>query len=300
MQNTKTPLRLWDMCATYIAELRCLTAQPLYSLHGRMPFKLLTGNTPDISEYIAYEWYQPVWYHDSTSFPNTSKQIGRWIGVAHNIGQAMCSWILPASGVPIARSTVQPISKAELTTPIIAQQLETLDNTIATKLGNQSLSDDSLSFEIGSFELRQALQDADDDGYYIPAEPEADKPEIDSFDEDTYSRFMSTEVLLPRGDYQYIAKVLGRKRDGDGNPIGQYHPNPILDTTVHEVEFPDGTIQEYAANVLADALYSQVDPDGNRWLLLEEIIDHEKDNTAPTRDQQRAIGQRFTTKGCSL
>jgi len=111
---------------------------------------------------------------------------------------------------------------------------------------------------------------------------------------------MSTEVLLPRGDYQYIAKVLGRKRDGDGNPIGQYHPNPILDTTVHEVEFPDGTIQEYAANVLADALYSQVDPDGNRWLLLKEIIDHEKDNTAPTRDQLRAIGQRFTTKGWSL
>jgi hypothetical protein len=53
MKRTNTPKRLWDFCASYVAEIRSLTAQPLYSLHGRTPHELVTGNTPDISEYIA-------------------------------------------------------------------------------------------------------------------------------------------------------------------------------------------------------------------------------------------------------
>jgi hypothetical protein len=114
MQQTKTPLRLWDLCASYVAELRSLTAQPLYSLHGRTPFGLVTGNTPDISECIAFHWFQPVWYFDHTSFPEPTRHIARWIGVAHNVGQAMCYWILPESGIPIARSTVQPMDDIEL------------------------------------------------------------------------------------------------------------------------------------------------------------------------------------------
>jgi hypothetical protein len=29
--------------------------------------------------------------------------IGRWLGQAYNVGQAMCDWISPPSGIPIAR-----------------------------------------------------------------------------------------------------------------------------------------------------------------------------------------------------
>jgi hypothetical protein len=102
MQSTNTPIRLWDLCAKHVAELCCLTAQPLYSLHGRMPFEMITGNTPDITEYISHKWYEPVWYYDNSSFPDPTKHIARFIGVAHNSGQAMCFWLLPQSGIPIA------------------------------------------------------------------------------------------------------------------------------------------------------------------------------------------------------
>jgi hypothetical protein len=61
--------------------------------------------------------------------------------------------------------------------------------------------------------------------------------------------------------------------------------NPILDTRVYEVEFPDGTINDYAANIIAEALYAQVDVDGNRYLLLKEIIDHKKDQSALSREE---------------
>ena len=63
------------------------------------------------------------------------------------------------------------------------------------------------------------------------------------------------------------------------------------------MEFPDGTIHEYAANTLAEALYSQVDPDGNRWLLLKDIIGHDKDASAPTSEDLELSMQQYTTKG---
>ena len=74
----------------------------------------------------------------------------------------------------------------------------------------------------------------------------------------------------------------------------------MLDTTVHEVEFLDGSTHDYAANTLAEALYSQVDPDGNRWLLLKDITAHKKDAIAPTLEELQQQRRKYTTKGWSL
>jgi hypothetical protein len=40
------------------------------------------------------------------------------------------------------------------------------------------------------------------------------------------------------------------------------------------VQFPDGHVKEYAANALAENIYSQVDAEGIRHLLIDEIINH--------------------------
>jgi hypothetical protein len=77
---------------------------------------------------------------------------------------------------------------------------------------------------------------------------------------------------------------------------------------VYEVEFPDGTIAKHAANVLAEALYTQVDTDDNWFLLLKEIIDHMKDETAASTNDEpihntngsRNSSKHITTKGCKF
>jgi hypothetical protein len=46
---------------------------------------------------------------------------------------------------------------------------------------------------------------------------------------------------------------------GDRHRGGHDDVNPILDTRIYEVEFPDGEVLEYAANVIAENLYS------SRW-----------------------------------
>ena len=84
MQRTGTPKRLWDFAAEYVSQIRTFTANPLYALHGRTPYEILTGNTPDISEWVEFDWYEPVWYYQSEAkFPQDKRSMGRWLGVAH-------------------------------------------------------------------------------------------------------------------------------------------------------------------------------------------------------------------------
>ena len=72
------------------------------------------------------------------------------------------------------------------------------------------------------------------------------------------------------------ARVLKRTRDGDGIPIGRRHHNPILDTRQYEVEFPDGSVDVYTTNIIAENLYSQVDPETQAHTLFRGIVDHRK------------------------
>jgi hypothetical protein len=83
---------------------------------------------------------------------------------------------------------------------------------------------------------------------------------------------------MPRsGGEVEFARVVKRLRDKDGLPIGTANDNPILDTRLYEVEFPDGHTTSLAANVIAENLFSQVDPEGNRLALLDDIIDYRTD-----------------------
>ncbi len=70
------------------------------------------------------------------------------------------------------------------------------------------------------------------------------------------------------------AKVLYRVKDKGGAPVGEYNPNPFLDTRTYAVEMPDGKLEEYTANIIAENLYSQIDAEGRELLLFKEITDH--------------------------
>jgi hypothetical protein len=37
----------------------------------------------------------------------------------------------------------------------------------------------------------------------------------------------------------------------------------MLDIRIYDVMFPDGVVQQYAANIIAENIYSQVDSDGH-------------------------------------
>ena len=56
--------------------------------------------------------------------------------------------------------------------------------------------------------------------------------------------------------------------------------NPITDKSLYEVEYLDGTVETLASNVISENLLSQVDQEGHRQLLIDEIICHRKNPEA--------------------
>jgi hypothetical protein len=110
-------------------------------------------------------------------------------------------------------------------------------------------------------------------------------PEADEMDHDAYDKYISARLLLPDGDgVARSAQIKRRKRDEDGNLIGRSNQNPILDTGLYEVEFDDGQVGTYAANVIAENVYEQVDDEGFAYTLFDEIVDHNRGSDAISPD----------------
>lgn len=124
------------------------------------------------------------------------------------------------------------------------------------------------------------LIDEDDIDENDLVDPKADMPEADGFDAEMCNQYISVEVLVPRDGILIPAKVIGPKHVCDGNPIEVGNSKPLLDSRVYEVQSPDGHTEEFAANTIADNICSQVDTEGNQYLLLSEIINHRKNSSA--------------------
>jgi hypothetical protein len=54
-------------------------------------------------------------------------------------------------------------------------------------------------------------------------------------------------------------KFIQRSIRSDARTVGAYDPDLILNSVMYDVEFPDGQVKEYAANVIAENMLSQID-----------------------------------------
>ena len=74
-------------------------------LQGMIPLEALTCETPDISQYLDFSFYDWVWFKEYAGLVKT--ELGRFLGVSNHIGYLMSSWDLPARRIPMSRTTVQ-------------------------------------------------------------------------------------------------------------------------------------------------------------------------------------------------
>ena len=94
-------------------------------------------------------------------------------------------------------------------------------------------------------------------------------------------------------------KVAKHARDNAGNPIGRVNDNPISDTREYIVEFDDRTEADLSANVIAQNMYAQCDPDRNCYVLFDSIVDWRRSTTALGYDDQvarKADGRTFSRR----
>ena len=84
----------------------------------------------------------------------------------------------------------------------------------------------------------------------------------------TYDHLLNVEVQLQLGEEVMTGKVKCHAQCcGQG-----------LNSMTYEVEFLDGQVQEYSANVIAENMLTRVDSEGFSTTLMEGIVDCHKDN----------------------
>lgn len=90
-------MRLWDFVLDYTIAVMNITVTGSRYAQQRTPLELITGITPDISEYIDFHIYEWVYYRTNAGLG--PRELGRWLGISHRRGPAMTYWILPSSGI---------------------------------------------------------------------------------------------------------------------------------------------------------------------------------------------------------
>ena len=96
-----------------------LTATNANNLNGRTPIEVVTGETPDISQYLDFGWYDWVWFKENAGLD--VPRLGQFLGIAESSSNMMLFYILPESGLPVCAGTVQRVTKLELKTESVKE-----------------------------------------------------------------------------------------------------------------------------------------------------------------------------------
>ena len=256
--------RLWPYCLAYETDIFNRIWRPK---NNRTGWESVTGNTPDISEYLDFKFYGWVWWWD---LENKRPKLGRWLGVNHHVGEALSSHILKANGQIITSTTVQNVTVEDALLPATQTLMEQFDANVDSYLDRNNKK-----IPVGDKVPDDRILDSKEEfEFTIDGQPEED-----SYDVETYDEMVGAAIEMNRGGQKVRGKVLNRVYDDAGNLVGKHHKNPLVNTSRYSVEYEDGSRDELASNIIAEAIFAKVDDEGREYLLLDSIIDHKRDDT---------------------
>ena len=116
MNLTGAPAHCWLLCMLYVCSLLNATASP--ALGGLTPLQALTGQVPDISHFLHFSFWEPIYYKVDESEPDhrfpsqSNEKRGHWVGLADNKGDHLTWKILTDdTNTIIIRSAVRSATK---------------------------------------------------------------------------------------------------------------------------------------------------------------------------------------------
>ena len=275
MKDSNCPLAFWDYCVERRARINNLTAKSLFKLHGTNAHTALTGEEGDISNLCQFGWYEWCYYRDNTkAFPLNRETLGRVLGPALGAGNEMSQWILNGHGNVLPRRSARPLTVAERHSKIEAGKQKIFDALIERRHGT-AIKPPIVTTKPEEFE---EYQDEYEKAKVIPENEDI----VDSTGKllnqmPAYDKILHAEVSLQLGEEMAVGKVTRRALGPDGRVTGTYDDNPMMNSMVYEIEFADGQIKEYAANIIAENMLTQVDADGYTTIMMKGIIDFRKD-----------------------
>jgi hypothetical protein len=164
---------------------------------------LITGETPDISEWLDFELYDRVWYYDQKKIEidGSGRRLARWLGVVHRVGSDLCYWLLLGSGKVIARTTVQHVVRDDYLNDDIRREIERFDQVVDERLSDQNFMAEGHDGFYIQDELTDTatsvapVRDEVDDGNM----PFPDSLEADDIDDDLLDKYLNAELIFDVG-----------------------------------------------------------------------------------------------------
>ena len=170
---------------------------------------------------------------------------------------------------------VQHVTAQDLKSDDIKRQFDQLDAALKARLNDENF------VGTGTPDMLYK-EDSKDDHIDCPEpyDPDTTAGDIEE-DSNIYDKYLGAKLYFDIGPDGSTRKGTIKKRlkGEDRRPIAHGHHNPFLDTRRYEVKI-DGIRHKYAANAIAENLYSQVDSEGRQQLIFCEIIDHRKGEDA--------------------
>ena len=260
MSRRTVPNRFWDFGLIYHAEIITRICR---RRDGKTSIEHVTGETPDISNWLDFTFYEPCWYmHYHGNVMDKSKaSIGRWLGVSHNVSYQLCYYVLTDKGRVIARHSVQHITEDELKRNDINRKMVAFDNAIKIRK-DQVILDTTQWHDLYVLDLEAHADDSSPDTDFTPSDDNDVAYEEEDLHKDVVfeplDNLIGAEALLPCGGENAEAVVVKRVKGLDGKPIGTYNANPLLDTRKYLVRFKSGEEDEFKANMVAENMTLKV------------------------------------------
>ncbi|EJK65892.1 hypothetical protein THAOC_13210, partial [Thalassiosira oceanica] len=291
LRASGAPLVLWDYCMERRAAIYNVTARDDIKLGGQTPHARMFGDTPDISN-LVWGWYDWVYYRDNKSFPRPREVLGRVLGPAKNQGNEMAQYVLQINGKVVIRRTFRRLRPDELaaSNEVESRRRSLFDHAIEQLLGTSYSNNPILPENRIQAKLEDVLND------------EQLKEELPYTLGEEGSPTHQSLIFDPADQAQArgLCKVLRTAVDKDGKVIGNPSEHPQLNTVLYDVQCWDGKVRQYAANVIAENILSQVDTNGRVGVHLRRIADHKREADAVRREEltgSKKSKLRFTTRG---
>ena len=198
-------------------------------------------------------------YLAHNSFPGPTFPQGRYCGTIIDVGTALTAKVLRNNGQQFHRYTYRALKPYGLVKPDKIEARDEFDTGIEEKLGPAA----SAKY----FESDQEIVTPTLDWYEDDEKHKNNMPEVDDITSEEMDNCIGVEIIISHGDTVYQGCVRSRKHDVEGNTIGRANSNPILDTQTYELEFKDGIMSTYSANVISENMYTRCDEEVQKCLL---------------------------------
>ena len=130
----KVPKRLWDFGLIYESELLSRMARGCNKQSG---YEEVTGDIPDISEWLDFELYDLVWWIDWPNKPDImdmTRRLGCWLGVSHRVGSDLCYLVATDSGQLVSKTSVKHVTQEDHLQADICEQIDEFNLKLEDRL----------------------------------------------------------------------------------------------------------------------------------------------------------------------